>query len=88
MLVDRADLLRWRFGCTDGDWNIRHGQRPVVLALMRTELIVIADIGLHDVVEMTQAEAEEVIQILAFKRSDPRLREGIGDWRLATGTAS
>ena len=36
-----------------------------------------ADIRLADVVEMPQTEAEEVIEALAFDRTDPGLRERV-----------
>jgi len=38
---------------------------------MGPEIIIIARVGLHDVVKMLEAEAEEVIERFAFQGSDP-----------------
>ena len=46
-------------------------RRPVAQPLMRPELVVIEDVGLHDVVKLPQAEAKEEVQALAFEASDP-----------------
>lgn len=67
------DILHWA-GRTISD-----AQRPVPKGLMRTVLVVVLHIGLHDVVQLPQVEAEHQVQALPFEASDPRLRKTIGD---------
>lgn len=57
-------------------------QRHIAQRLVRAQFIVIAGVGLHDVVKVPQAETEEVIQAFSFQCPDPRLSEAIGDGRL------
>ena len=46
--------------------------------LMRPMSIVKLRVGLHDVVEMDETEAIEVVQAFAFQRADPGLGECVG----------
>jgi hypothetical protein len=46
---------------------------------MRAMGIVELRVGLHDVVQMSQAEAEEVIEAFAFQGADPRLGIAVGN---------
>ena len=45
----------------------RHADRPVAQTLMRPELVVIHAVRLHDVIQLPQAEAEEVVQALPLE---------------------
>jgi hypothetical protein len=70
----RRGVVRGKFlgrpGC-------RLRQRAIAERLMRPEVIVeAAELGC-DVLQMAQAEAEEVVQALAFECADPALGEGI-----------
>ncbi len=46
---------------------------------MWPELVAIPSVGLHDVVQLPEAEAEEVIETLMLEAPGPRLAETIGD---------
>ena len=46
---------------------------------MRTILVVVRGVGLNDVIQLSEAKTEELIQALAFKASDPRFDEAICD---------
>ena len=45
-------------------------------------LIIVFGVRLHDVVQLPETEAEEVIQALPLQAADPRLGVTIGDGRL------
>ena len=58
--------------------------RGVAQPLMRPEVVVVQGIGLHDVIQLPQAKAVEVVKALAFVASDPGLDEAVRDestWR-------
>jgi hypothetical protein len=75
--MDRPDLPGWRRGFSLADRIVAHGQWQVVLALVRAETIIVAYIRLHDMIHVTEAEAEEVIQTLSFQAPDPRFSETV-----------
>ncbi len=78
LTADAADLrlglefLRWPSCCS------RNCQIPE--PLVRAMFVEEADIRFADVVEMAQAEAQEVVQSLAFEGPYPSLSEGIRIW--------
>ena len=47
-------------------WLASLAQRDIAQRLVRTEAVVVGAIGLHDVVEMLQTDADEMIQTLSF----------------------
>jgi hypothetical protein len=49
------------------------GERHVAQALMGPEFVVVEAVGLDDMVQLPQAEAEEVVQTLGLEVGDPRL---------------
>ena len=55
------------------------GNGDVSQDLVGPHFVVIVDISLRDVVEMPEAETEQVIQALTFKAADPRPRIAIRD---------
>lgn len=75
---DRPNVFRW--------WAIRrrHAALPeqeIVERLVRSDRIVVRNERLHDVIEMPQPEAEEMVQAFTFERADPRLRVAVGHRR-------
>ena len=77
--LDRPDLPGRRRGFGRTDRIVAHDQRPVVLALMRTKKVIVVQVGLHNVVEMAQAEAEKVVQALTLQAPDPGFSVTVGD---------
>jgi hypothetical protein len=69
----------------------RSSQRAITKTLVRSMLIVESNILTQDVIEVTPAEADEVVQTLALERTDPRFGKGIRirrlDWRFHNADA-
>lgn len=61
------------FGAEFRWWFIEAGRRTIVYALMRAIFVVIRRIILIDIVEMAEAEAEDVIENFFFHVAYPRL---------------
>jgi len=84
---DSPDLLgdRGWFMRSDRYGRVIHRQRPVLLALVRANMIIELHVGLHDVVEVPQPEADEGVEALALEGADPRLGVAVGDRGLERG---
>src|SRR5690554_5756884 len=57
------------------------GQGYVAERLVGPQRVVVSHVRVHDVIEVAEAEAEEVVQGLAFEAADPRFGERVGDRR-------
>jgi len=56
----------------DLQWGAFASARPPVAhPLMWAEPVVIESVRLHDVVQLSEIEAEELVQALAFQAADP-----------------
>jgi hypothetical protein len=55
--------------------------RAIVQSLVWPEFVVIGGVGRCDVVELSQAQAEEVIESFPLHVGDPGLDEAVGDGR-------
>ncbi len=60
-------------------WAVSGAEWHVPQTLVRPECVVVDAVGLDDVVELAQAEAEEVVQTLPFAAADPGLGEAVSD---------
>jgi hypothetical protein len=59
-------------------WVLEDARRPIAQPLVWPEFSVMVRVGLGDVVQHRQAEAEEVVQALPLQAPDPRLGEAVG----------
>lgn len=61
--------------------------RHIPQRLVRPHLVVVADVRLHDVVQVVKTEAEEVVEALPFEAADPsQLAIGATKGALTTST--
>ena len=72
-----TDVPKWAIGFSRCSVTSM-AQRHVALSLVGPRRVVVTRVALHDVVQMPQAETEEVIQALAFQVRDPGFGEAIG----------
>ena len=63
--------LQWRI--------VASAQRSVAQPLVRTELVVIAGVLLHNVIQVSQCEAQEGVKAFSLQTTDPGLDEAIRD---------
>ena len=76
--ADRTEFIIRRWGR-----GLPHSvQLHVAQRLVRAQHIIIVRVDLYDVVQVPQAEAEELIQALSLQCPNPRFDEAVGDRRL------
>ena len=67
--IGACRFFRWTCCCG--------GHCPVAQPLVWAVLVEEANVSLAGVIEMAEAEAQEVVQAFALERTDPSFREGV-----------